>query len=906
MNMKRQILILMALVAMVAAKAQKTLVVAQDGSGDYTTIQEAVDAVAEGEEATIQMKAGTYEGIVKIGTRQKASTKKISLIGEGMDKTIITAANGKNTIGNGKDVRDYATLGVFAPDFYAQDLCIQNTGGSSAGQALALHQDGDRATYYHCKIAGYQDTHRSKKTTRSYYKECVIEGRTDFIYSGGTCWFEKCTLNCIGSGYIMAPEDITYYTTAADGTTKIWLGFIFNNCEVTKASGMSDKSVSLGRCWGPEKCGSMFLNCQLNNVIKVAGWETMGGNDGTKSYYAEYQSKNGDALADVSQRISWSHQLTADDYNKVNTWAKVDAACRAINTSLAAFDPEAVIAGHQSIVADDYAPLEDKLLAFPTARGFGKYVSGGRGGKVVEVTNLEDSGEGSLRWALTEAGKEDATIVFRVSGIITIGPNPQKTTENSIRAKLKNVTIAGQTAPGEGILLRGGKLNLGGSENVIIRNLRSRLGNKGLPKEAGETDEEWRTRNFIEGGSIGIENAQNIIIDHCCFGWSAEENMTMYDNHFTTVQWCILHEGLYNAGHPKKTKRGFACQWGGSPATFHHNLLANNHNRSGRINGASNESGDRNVFLEYMNNVNFNWAKANSCYGGENEAGTYSSHECNFVGNYYKPGPARPATNSHYFVEMSAARSGKTLAGPSIWYIADNVMAGKDAATNDNWSAIHNNTGYDISSMKSESIIYPSSQYTRLPNATIDDYDKYRTPVESAADAYTSVLAKAGTIHRDAVEMRVIEDVTTGTPKYQTVASGGYGKGIIDTPFDAEGYSDYVPATPYADNDHDGMADDWETANGFDPANAEDRNVVASKEGYTALEIYLCSLMGEQIPIVKPTGIDEVVASAKADVVRRTYFTADGRQQQRLQHGLNIIREQLSDGSQRTVKVVAK
>jgi hypothetical protein len=432
------------------------------------------------------------------------------------------------------------------------------------------------------------------------------------------------------------------------------------------------------------------------------------------------------------------------------------------------------------------------------------------------------------------------------------------------------------------------------------------LGNKGLPKEAGETDEEWRTRNFIEGGSIGIENAQNIIIDHCCFGWSAEENMTMYDNHFTTVQWCILHEGLYNAGHPKKTKRGFACQWGGSPATFHHNLLANNHNRSGRINGASNESGDRNVFLEYMNNVNFNWAKANSCHGGENEAGTYSSHECNFVGNYYKPGPARPASNSHYFVEMSAARSGKTLAGPSIWYIADNVMEGRDAATNNNWSAIHNNTGYEISLMKSESIIYPSSQYTRLPNATIDDYDKYRTPVESAADAYTSVLAKAGTIHRDAVEKRVIEDVTTGTPKYQTVASGGYGKGIIDTPFDVEGYSDYAPATPYADNDHDGMADDWETANGFDPANAEDRNVVASKEGYTALEIYLCSLMGEQIPIVNPTGIAEVVASAKADVVRRTYFTADGRQQQRLQHGLNIIREQLSDGSQRTVKVVAK
>ena len=131
--------------------------------------------------------------------------------------------------------------------------------------------------------------------------------------------------------------------------------------------------------------------------------------------------------------------------------------------------------------------------------------SGGRGGKVVEVTNLNDAGEGSLRWALTEAGRENATIVFRVSGIINIGPNPQRKGENSIRAKLKNVTIAGQTAPGEGILLRGGKLNLGGSENVIIRNIRSRLGTKGDPTKS-------KKENFIEGGAIGIENARNIII----------------------------------------------------------------------------------------------------------------------------------------------------------------------------------------------------------------------------------------------------------------------------------------------------------------------------------------------------------------------------------------------------------
>ena len=897
--MKKQIMMLLAIVAVTTTFAQRTITVSQDDSGDYKTIQAAIDAVAEGEEATILVKAGTYEGLVKVGTRQKTSTKRISLIGEGMDETIITSSDGKNTIGSGKDVRDYATLAVFASDFYAQGLCIQNAGGKAAGQALALHVDGDRQTFYRCKIAGYQDTHRTKKGTRSYYKECVIEGATDYIYAGGTCWFERCTLNSVAGGYITAPEDITVYATAEDGT-KMWLGFIFNACTVTKSADVKDNSVSLGRCWGEEKCGVMFLNCQLNNVIKKAGWDTMGGNDGTKSYYAEYKSRSGSSLADVSGRISWSHQMTDADYEKVNTWSKVDAIYRSQNSSAPAYDPEAVISSHMT--NDDYAPLENQLLAFPTARGFGKYASGGRGGKVVEVTTLEDDAinppVGSLRWALQE-GKENATIVFKVSGIITLQPNAQNKYE--IRAALKNVTIAGQTAPGEGILIRGGKLNLGGSNNVIIRNIRSRLGTKELERNEGESDDAYKQRCFIEGGAIGIENASNIIIDHCCFGWSGEENMTMYDNHFTTVQWCIVHEGLYSCGHPKGN-RGFGCQWGGSPATFHHNLLANNHNRSGRINGASNDKGDRNVFLEYMNNVNFNWGKQNSCYGGENEAGTYSSHECNFVGNYYKPGPARPSSSSHYFVEMSAARSGKTLNGPSIWYIADNVIEGRDGATNDNWSAINNNTGYPISEMKSETIIYPSPDYTRLSNATIDDYNRYRTPTESASAAYEHVLAKVGTINRDAVERRVLEDVITGNPLYKGAKLKK--AGIIDTPADAEGFPDYPVATPYIDLDHDGMADEWEVANGFNPSDPEDGKTVATSEGYTALEVYLNSLMGEKINIT--TTAIKTINVQSSQVVSRQYFTADGRLVSRLQHGLTIIRETLADGTTRTIKVMSR
>ena len=755
--------------------------------------------------------------------------------------------------------------------------------------------DGDRSTFYRCKITGYQDTHRTKKGVRSYYKECVIEGATDYIYAGGTCWFEHCTLNCVAGGYITAPEDITYYTTASDGTTKIWLGFIFNECTVTKASGVSDKSVSLGRCWGAEKCGSMFLNCQLNNIIKAAGWETMGGNDGTKSYYAEYKSKNGTALADVSNRISWSHQLTDADYEKVNTWAKVDAACCAINTSLTAFDPESVIEAHKT--TDDYAPVENKLLAFPTARGFGKYVSGGRGCKVVEVTNLEDDpknpSEGSLRWALTVAGKENATIVFRVSGVIKIQPNAQKVRD--LRANLKNVTIAGQTAPGEGILIRGGKMNFGGSDNLIIRNLRFRIGDIDEADLAKPTDS-----RFIKGAGFGLENAKNVIIDHCCFGWSGEENMTMYDNHFTTVQWCIVHEGLYDAGH-QKGNRSYANQWGGSPATYHHNLLAHNYNRSSRLNGASSTTEDRNVFMEYFNNVNYNWGKKNSCYGGENEAGTYSSHECNFVGNYYKPGPSTPSGS--YFMELSAARSGKTLnPNPSRWYFADNVMEGSSSATNDNWSAIHNNTSYTVAGMKSETLVYPSAEVTRLDKCKFDDYDLYRTPTESAEEAYEHVLAKAGTINRDQTEQRVVNEVRNKQAQYKGTTLNK--AGFIDSPDDAEGWPTYASATPVVDNDHDGMADDWELAHGFNPADAEDGKLVVSAEGYTALEVYLNSLMGEKIDFT-PTAI-RTVNMISSEVVHRQIFTLDGRQVGTLQRGLNIVRETMADGTTRIIKVMTK
>lgn len=450
--------------------------------------------------------------------------------------------------------------------------------------------------------------------------------------------------------------------------------------------------------------------------------------------------------------------------------------------------------------------LSQPVLAFPTASGFGKYASGGRGGKVVEVVNLNDSGEGSLRWALTEAGRENATIVFRVTGVITL--------KKDIRAKLHHVTIAGQTAPGLGIVYRGGKLNLGGSRDLIIRNIRGRL---------GKTDD----GKFIGGGSIGIENADTLIIDHCCFGWSGEENMTIYDNHFTTVQWSIVHEGLYNAGHPKGA-RGYGAQWGGSPSTYHHNLLAHNASRSPRINGASNPHQDCQVFMEYYNNVNYNWGNTWACYGGEREAGPMSTHECNFVGNYYKPGPGSKS-EGNFFVSISNNRKGKVSVGPSRWFLSGNVMVGDKTATKDNWTAIRNETKYTIADLRSDGLI--------------GYHQSYELHYESAKAAFKHVLKRVGTIHRDAVEQRIIDEVAHGRANFQGAAQRG--AGFIDSSADAEGYPDYPAALAPEDADHDGMADVWELKHGLDPKNPDDRNKVSSPQGYTALEVYLNSLMGE-------------------------------------------------------------
>lgn len=472
---------------------------------------------------------------------------------------------------------------------------------------------------------------------------------------------------------------------------------------------------------------------------------------------------------------------------------------------------------------------QDELLAFPSAEGFGKFAQGGRGGQVIFVTNLEDYGSteeeipGSFRWALKQYPNEPLTVIFRVSGTIHLKAEANHTTgrnTNDIRCTRSYLTIAGQTAPGEGITIRGAKLNFGGSKHLIIRNLRSRLG----------AEDDLTT---IYGGAIGIENGSNWIIDHCCFGWSPEENMTIYDNSFTTVQNCIVHEGLYEGGH-KKGNRSFAAQWGGQSATFYHNLLAHNKTRSPRFNGSRGDN-DRKVFIEYTNNVNYNWGNANGCYGSDIATGKKRYNNTNFLNNYYKPGPATNKTL--WYTEVS---DGGNKEIPAKFYFSGNIMEGSSEVTADPWKGVNirkdNGSTFTVNDLKSDTLIYDDRF----------DYNIYCVKnLKSAEQAYNDVLATVGTINRDTIERRIIREVKTKTATFKGVL-GEKSMGIIDSHLDAEGYPEYKKVTAPIDLDNDGIADDWELENGLDPTNPEDRNY-CNREGYTALEAYLASLMGESI-----------------------------------------------------------
>lgn len=438
-------------------------------------------------------------------------------------------------------------------------------------------------------------------------------------------------------------------------------------------------------------------------------------------------------------------------------------------------------------------------IAFPAAEGFGKFATGGRGGKVVAVTNLNDDGEGSFRKALEAYPNEPLTIVFKVSGIIEL--------KSKVTIKRSNLTIAGQTAPGDGICFTGNSLILNGASakgnhgNIIIRFIRSR---------PGGTD-----KKGLYG--FDMENCHDVIIDHCSFAWANEECAAMYDMKNVTVQWTIVAEGLYDAGH-MKGKRSYGGVWGGQFSSFHHNLIAHLQSRAVRFNGA--RAHDTVALIDYRNNVVYNWGNANACYGGEvNIEGGVS--QVNMVDNYYKPGPATSADLKFVHASFEAEKT----KGTGQWFVEGNIMEGDKSLTK------KNSRGVDLKDVANASNAIVDAPFSVAVNL----------PKQSAKDAYEEVLKFAGAYlpARDAVDVRIINETKTGT----ATGKGVYGKlGIIDLPIAVGGLPVYKIVVALADTDEDGIPDEWETKHGLNPKDANDRNK-KDENGYTMLENYLNELV---------------------------------------------------------------
>jgi len=414
-------------------------------------------------------------------------------------------------------------------------------------------------------------------------------------------------------------------------------------------------------------------------------------------------------------------------------------------------------------------------LAFPGAEGFGRFTTGGRGGAVIEVTNLNDKGAGSLRAAI--AAKGARTIVFRVSGTIAL--------LSELRIQNGDLTIAGQTAPGDGVCIRDYPLVID-ADNVIVRYLRVRLGDV----------------NQLQEDAMSCLGRKNIIVDHCSLSWGLDEVASFYDNDNATVQWCLVSESLDSSYH-KKGRHGYAGIWGGKGASFHHNLLAHHSNRNPRFNGSRTHGRPNEELVDFRNNVIYNW-RDNSSYGGE--AGRQ-----NLVANYFKPGPATGVTKNRIVEPYDA--QGK-------WYIAENFVYGFVEITANNWAG-----GVQGKFSKEGRVDSPH------PCAPVTTH--------SAEQAYELVLANVGAIlpKRDAIDMRIIAEVKTGTATFGKA-------GIINSQTEVGVWPELHAMPAPKDEDHDGMPDDWERAHGLDPGNPNDRNGDFGLDGYTNLERHLNGLVG--------------------------------------------------------------
>ena len=575
------------------------------------------------------------------------------------------------------------------------------------------------------------------------------------------------------------------------------------------------------------------------------------------------------------------------------------------------------------------ASAQEQVPAFPGAEGHARYITGGRGGEVRHVTNLNDSGEGSLREALK--GDKPKTIVFDVSGYIDLKSQLDITS---------NTTIAGQTAPEPGVTLRYYTVYFGKCDNVIVRYIRFR---RSQVKDVNDgADATWgRKRN-------------QIMLDHCSFSWSIDEVASFYDNNNFTMQWCYIAESLTNPGHSKGA-HGYGGIWGGKLASFHHNLIAHVTNRAPRFNGARYQWDgykDNMYFDQYQwenyvqaenvdfrNCVMYNCQSGSACYGGP------GGGQINIVNNYYKAGPSNQSAKTVTKVTVGSKDNStpEVLYGmTSRYYINGNyVSAAGDKAADYDWKGVDYDGG---------TVLIDGERYSKDPNhmngsnvayAEKDGVDYVKIKLDEpcpagdvtthdAETAFNKVLVFGGaSLYRDLVDSRYATEAGTGVATYTGPVTKKPGQ--LDFINDPEGEQDEtLPSYPELesknrllgyDTDGDGMPDEWEGANGLDPHDGSDANTytVDSKGWYTNLEVYLNSLVedimiggnsdadqtvDEYFPKCEKPVVGIVPHGVSSAILSTDYYSLEGQRLDTPQKGVMIRVEHLNNGQHIATKVI--
>lgn len=422
-------------------------------------------------------------------------------------------------------------------------------------------------------------------------------------------------------------------------------------------------------------------------------------------------------------------------------------------------------------------------LAFPGAEGFGAYSKGGRGGEVLYVTNLNDSGPGSLRWAVEQEGPR--TVVFEVSGTIEL--------KDRLNIENPYITIAGQTAPGGGICLKGETVRVV-THDVIVRHIRVRLGDS------------MHGQGSLQGkDAISISSGEDIILDHCSASWSMDEILSAStsspDLTRVTVQWCFITEALNPDNH------GFGSLirgTGGAKYSFLHNLYAHNRGRNprpGNYDTNPHNEDPEGLLLDFRNNVIYNWGGGHAGYNADKQSVT----RLNYVGNYLITGADSKTTGIAYSTGSPYNRA----------YFAGNYYNGK--LPDDPWNLVEFNDGWN----EEEISAYRQNK----------PFETGPVQTKGAPAAYEQILESGGASlpERDGADSRIVNDVKNRTGK------------IIDSQNDVGGWPELRSIPAPRDTDRDGMPDDWERKNGLDPTNADDRNKLM-EDGYTMLEYYFSSI----------------------------------------------------------------